>query len=70
MCRAKCAAITVQENIMGFSLVMDAQDFSNARFDDPEIMCAKRKPKVNVSSTKRIAINVALVVSENVSKSE
>lgn len=69
MCRAKCAAITVRASIMEFLRVTDAPDFSNVPFDDRVTMCAKRKPKENVWSTKLIGINVVLVACENASKS-
>lgn len=69
MCRAKCAAITVRASIMGFLRATDVPDSSNAPFVAHAIMCAKRKPKVNVSSIRRIAINAVHVACENASKS-
>lgn len=61
MFHAKCAAIIVRANIMAYLLVMVARDSSSDQYDDPEIMCAKQKPKAIALWIKRIAINAGLV---------
>lgn len=57
MCRAKCAVITVQANIMVYLRVTDVLAFLNVRYVDHGIMYAKQKPKDNVLLIKRIEIS-------------
>lgn len=58
MCHAKCAVITVRANIMAFSRVTDALDFSNVRYVGRGIMCAKQNRRAIVLWTRHIETSV------------
>lgn len=62
MFHAKCAVIIVLENIMASLHVMDALVSLNVLYEDPEIMCAKQKPKEIALLIKPIEINAEHVV--------
>lgn len=61
MCHAKCAAITVRVNIMGYLRVTDVLVSLNVQYAVHGIMYAKQKQRANVLSTKRIEINAERV---------
>lgn len=68
MCRVKCVAITVRENIMGFLRVMDAQASLNDQYVDLAIMYVRQRPKEIALLIKRIGINAVPVAWKNALK--